>query len=97
MAGNLQQRLDSLKSKAKLLSEQHAKLTDYIRVADQRIAELQATVERQQAQISVLSQKIEHLQVVSTLAPNHEDVEKSRKFLAELLRDIDKCISELSE
>ena len=45
----------------------------------------------------MLRQRIEHLTVVTTLAPDHRDVEHTRAFLSGLLRDIDKCISELSE
>lgn len=97
MAGNLQQRLDSLKSKMQLMIERYAKLTDYARRADERIAEQQATIDKQAKEISQLNQKVEYLQVVSVLTPKREDVQQSREFLAELLRDIDRCINELSE
>lgn len=96
MAGNLQQRLDSLKSKAQLLVERYARVVDAKNAADIRIAELESTISRQKAEIDVMRQKIEHLQVVTTIAHNREDVERTRAFLAELVRDIDKCINELS-
>ncbi len=97
MAVNLKQRLDSLSSKALLLTERYASLSESYRGALQQIADLQATLERKEKEISLLNQQIEQLRVVSVIAPNHEDVEHSRRFLAELVRDIDKCISELSE
>ncbi len=97
MAGNLQQRLDSLKSKAQLLVERYARTEDARREAESRINDLELEIKRKDREISVLRQQLEQLQVVTTLSPRREDVERSRKFFAELLRDIDKCINELSE
>lgn len=97
MAGNLQQRLDSLSSKAQLLVERYVRLAEAKRLADKRISQLEADLERKEREMAFLRQQIEELQVVTTLAPRREDVERSRAFLSELLRDIDKCINELSE
>lgn len=97
MAGNLQQRLDSLRGKAQLLTERYAKLLEQKRVLEEQIAQFNATIERQQKEMAVMRQQIEYLQVVSVIAPKREDVERSRAFLAGLVRDIDKCINELNE
>ncbi len=97
MAGNLQQRLDSIRSKAQLLQSRYLMLLDEKRAADARILELQDTLERQKKEINIMQQQIEHLRVVTTLNPSRDDVERSRAILTELVRDIDKCISELTE
>lgn len=97
MAGNLQQRLDSIRSKAQLLQSRYLMLLDEKRAADARILELQDSLERQQKEINIMQQQIEHLRVVTTLNPSRDDVERSRAILTELVRDIDKCISELTE
>lgn len=97
MAGNLQQRLDSIRSKAQLLQSRYLMLLDEKRAADARILELQDTLERQKKEINIMQQQIEHLRVVTTLNPSRDDVERSRTILTELVRDIDKCISELTE
>ena len=97
MAGNLKQRLDSLSSKALLLTERYASLSERHREALQRINDLQSTLERKEKERALMRQQIEERRGGSVLAPNHADVEHTRKFLAELVRDIDKCISELSE
>lgn len=97
MAGDLKQRLDSLSSKTLLLTERYATLTESLRNALRQINDLRATLESKEQEINLLRQQIEQLRVVNVIAPNHEDVEHSRRFLAELVRDIDKCISELSE
>ena len=97
MAGNLQQRLDSLKSKTQLLVERYARMENARREAESRSNELEQEIARKDRETKVLRQQLEQLQVVTTLSPAREDVERSRKFFAELLRDIDKCINELSE
>ncbi len=97
MAGNLQHRLESLRGKAQLITERYASLLEQKRLADDTIAELRKELERTKRENNVLQQQIEHLKVVTTITPKREDVERSRAFLSELVRDIDKCISELTE
>ena len=49
-----------------------------------------------QQRISVRDAEIERLKVTSVLTPDHKDVEATRAFLSELVREIDKCIAQLS-
>lgn len=83
--------------KTRLLVERYAKLTEYVHTADETIADLRATIDRQAKEINELQQQIEYLRVVSVVSPKREDVQQTRAFLAELVRDIDNCINELSE
>lgn len=46
--------------------------------------------------IDDLNRQIEYLKVASVLTPNHHDVEETRAILSELVREIDKCINQLS-
>ncbi len=97
MAANLQQRLESIRSKASLLTERYVDLLEEKRAAEAKIAQLQSTLQHQQQEIDRLRQQNEQLRVVTTLSPKREDVERSRAFLSQLVRDIDKCIAELTE
>ena len=97
MAANLQQRLESIRSKASLLTERYVELLEEKRAAEAKIAQLQSTLQHQQQEIDRLRQQNEQLRVVTTLSPKREDVERSRAFLSQLVRDIDKCIAELTE
>lgn len=97
MAASLQQRIDSIKGKALLLMERYAELLDEKKAAEAQIAELRARVELQQREIDRMKVEIESLKVVTTLTPKREDVEQSRAFLSQLVRDIDKCIAELTD
>lgn len=97
MAANLQQRLENITSKAKLLTWRYQHLVQEHRSAEKRIADLEAIIEQQQQQAKLMALKIESLQVVSSIAPSRDETEKTRRILSELLRDIDKCINELTE
>lgn len=97
MAANLQQRLDSIRGKATLLTQRYAELLEEKRAAEAQIAELHTQLRRQQEELARMRQQIESLQVVTTLSRGREDVERSRAFLSQLVRDIDKCIAELTE
>ncbi len=97
MAATLQQRLESIRSKALLLTERYAEVLEEKRAAEAQIDELRAQLQRQQREMSHLKQQIENLQVVRTISRKREDVERSRAFLSQLVRDIDKCIAELTD
>lgn len=97
MAATLQQRLDSIRSKALLLTERYAEVLEEKRAAEAQIDELRAQLQRQQREMNHLKQQIENLQVVRTISRKREDVERSRAFLSQLVRDIDKCIAELTD
>lgn len=97
MAGNLQQRLDRLKSKTDLALARSQALQERLDAAKALVTSLEETIRSKDNEIAILHQRIEHLTVVNTLTPDHRDVEHTRAFLSGLLRDIDKCISELSE
>lgn len=97
MADELQTRLQSLQSKAKLLTERYKLLMRQKQHQDNELAQLQDTVRRQQKQIELLEQQLEHLRVVSPMSVRGADMELSRAVLSQLVRDIDKCIAELTD
>lgn len=97
MVGNLQQRLESIKAKAEIITERYRKVEAEKRAAELQIAELQATIRRQHAELQQAMLKIEQLQVVTTIVPRRENVEQTRVILSELVREIDKCINDLTQ
>lgn len=96
MARNLQQRIARLQSKATLLADRYKAVKRAKEESELREAELQAEIERLRREISVRDAEIERLKVTSVLTPDHKDVEATRAFLSELVREIDKCIAQLS-
>ncbi len=97
MADELQARIDSLKSKAKLLTERYKMIVQQKQLQNDRIGQLEATVDKQQREIRLLQQQNEQLRIVSTMAVKREDMEHTRTVLTQLVRDIDKCIAELTD
>lgn len=96
MAGNLQQRIDKIEAKGALLAERFAMLRDAKHQAEVKISDMEATIAGLNHTIDDLKRQIEYLKVASVLTPDHHDVEDTRAKLSELVREIDKCINQLS-
>lgn len=97
MADELQSRLRSLQSKAKLLTERYKTLLRHKQLQDNGVLQLQHTVKRQQERIALLEQQLEQMRVITPFAVQGADLEQSRVVLTQLVRDIDKCIAELTD
>lgn len=96
MAANLQHRIEKIEAKAALMVERYELLRQAKAAADDRVARLEETLERQRREIEERDRQIEYLKMVSVLSPDHRDVEATRALLSELVREIDKCINKLS-
>lgn len=97
MSSTLQQRLQAVTAKAHLLVSRYDTLLKAKEEADRRIEELEGELRKEQSLVARLKVEVEELRVVTTLTPRREDVEQSKAMLAEFLRDIDKCIDELTQ
>lgn len=76
--------------------ERYELLVKAKKAAQLRVTELEAEVERLKREIADRDRQIEYLKVASILSPDHKDVEATRAVLSELVREIDKCINQLS-
>lgn len=83
--------------KAESLTERYNALRQAKKEADETIDRLEKKISSQDDEIRILKSRIEYLTVVTTAIPNRQDVERSRARISELVREIDKCITELSE
>ena len=97
MASDLQQTLLRISRKAESLTERYNALYQAKKEADETISELEKKISGQEEEIRVLKSRGEYLTVVTTAIPDRRDVELSRARISELVREIDKCITELSE
>ncbi len=96
MAVTLQERVEKIKSKAALLHERYRALLNAKADADRRISELTEQINELNRKLKDKEREIEWLKVSSVLTPDHNDVEETRRFISELVRDIEKCIAQLS-
>ena len=97
MAVALQERIDKIKVKAGLLTERYDSLLQAKLAADRRIEELTSYLDNARREIDDLQRQIEYLKVASVAAPDHRDVEKARTFISGLVREIDNCITRLTQ
>ena len=97
MAANLQQLVQSLRSKHEELARRYREATTQRDEALRQVADLEYTVKQQQRDIERLTQQVDFLTVVNTVMPDRDDIEKSRAILSGLVREIDKCIKDISE
>ncbi len=97
MAVNLHETLDRLRSKSDVLIARYKALaTEKENVVQQNI-ELQNTITSLRKQLEQALRENEYLKLARSISLNNEDLVKSRTTIARLVRDIDKCISQLTE
>lgn len=97
MARDFKQQLDSVSAKLLVLSERYHKLDESYRAARAEITELKATLLAHEREIDRLKVDNEYLTVASTVGGNRENREAVRALIADLVRDIDRCITDLLE
>lgn len=97
MAGEFQQIIDRINAKTGLILERYTIVNRQRREALARIEELEAQLRKLQGENQKLAMEVEFLKIATTIAPDRKDVENTRAMLTELVREIDKCISELND
>lgn len=96
MADGLGARLDRLAAKAQLFADKYNRLAAAKRESDRRVDELLRQLEHQSIEIADLRRRLAYQEVAGAVAPTREAVEQSRSVIAELVREIDKCIADLT-
>lgn len=97
MAADFDSRLNAVEAKAQLLAERFNALMTERRRLMQQVADLRSQLDEARRTIETQQARVEYLQLATTILPSSEDVEHSRRFLSELVWEIDKCINQLSE
>lgn len=97
MAGEFQQIIDRINAKSQLILERYAMVSRQRSEALERIDELESQLRRLQADNERLSREVEFLRIATTIAPDRKDVADTRAMLSELVREIDRCISDLDD
>jgi len=97
MAGELQQHIASIEAKAQVLVERYNRLCELQRQAEEIIAELKAAIADRDNRLAQLESEVAFLRNSIALAPTADDVDRTRRIVSELVREIDKCIRDLSE
>ena len=97
MPGELKQTIERVSNKAKILVERYHVLLESKRQADARILEQDAMILAQKKEIESLRQQVEYLQIATNVIPDNSQTERTRTLISTLVREIDRCINDLTQ
>ncbi len=97
MASDLHQQIERVRAKTLVLSEKYAMTRASLEEAREQITDLKAKIMSRDKTIQDLKAKVEYLTVVSVIEHDAGSVEASRAIIADLLKEVDKCIRDLVE
>lgn len=97
MSVNFEQRLNNISAKTQMLMQRYHYVVTQRDEALKRLSLANNELESARKRIEELTRQVEYLRMASALEVVDSDIEQSRKFLSELVWEIDKCINQLSE
>lgn len=97
MARDFQQQLESVGAKLLVVSERYHKLEESYQAAKAEITDLKATLMARDRELDRLRVRNEYLTVASSVRGSREELETTKAMIAELVREIDRCIADLLE
>lgn len=93
---DLKQTLDRIAGKASLLAERYRRVVKQRDELREQVEFLTQQIEERDRTIADLNVRVEYLSVVGVTNPTRDDVKQSRAVLLKLVRDIDRCINDLT-
>lgn len=97
MNNDVQSSLQRLTRKCSFLVDRFKTVDAERRQAVEQVNALNEKLYQQSTEIEKLRTELEYLRVSSALTPGADDVERTRAIIADMVRDIDRCIAELKE
>lgn len=96
MAKELQNTLSRLAEKHRFLVTRYQTLLNQNNSLKERVAELEKQVAERDSRLEKLETRSEYLEISSAIAPNFAELESTRDMVADLVREIDRCIADLN-
>ncbi len=84
-------------AKTEIIEQRYLKILENLEAANAKIEELERINAAKDRELEQLKIKIEYLQLATTIAPTRDQVEEARAMISGLIRDIDRCITDLSD
>lgn len=97
MAENLQETLSRLAAKTAMLLQKYAEMASSKQAAEARASELEAENAELRSRLRQTEVDNENLRIVRHVASSPEELAKGKAMISQLVRDIDKCIAQLTE
>lgn len=96
MATDLHSTIERILNKSSVLVEKYHALEAEKVNAELKIRQLQEEIATLKKELEQLRQDNEYLRMARTIAPSYEQLAESRAIISQLVRDVDKCISQLT-
>ncbi|RXE72036.1 hypothetical protein ED352_02120 [Muribaculaceae bacterium Isolate-002 (NCI)] len=97
MSVNFEQRLNEINAKTRMLTQRYQYVVMQRNEALERLSQVSGELAAARQRIEELTRQVDYLRMASAIEAVDGDIEQSRRFLSELVWEIDKCISQLSE
>lgn len=97
MAVELQQTIDRVSAKTRIILERYMIMKRQREEDARRMEMLEKELEKTKAENQRLRTRAEYLTMASIITPGREDVERTRALLSRLVREIDRCITDLND
>lgn len=97
MASDLQNTLRRIAGKSEILIEKYRALTAEKRKVEAANEELRSRNESLRKEVETLRRENEYLRLARTISATPEQAQANRSRIAKIVRDIDKCISQLTD
>ncbi len=96
MATDLHSTIERILNKSSVLVEKYHALEAENESAKQEIRQLQNEVLALKKEVEILRQDNEYLRIARSIVPSYEQLAESKSIINQLVRDVDKCISQLT-
>lgn len=90
-------RIADIRTRSQLLVKRIADERAARRRAESRVEELTAECDTLRRRLAESERQVEYLKVARLVNTSREDIDRSRRVISDLVREIDKCIADLSE
>lgn len=97
MAESLSEIFERMLQKQGVVIEKYQALQEKCERLMEENSSLSAELEEQKKEIQQLKLENDYLKIARSIAPDRETLENSRRLIAKLVRDVDKCIEQLNE
>lgn len=97
MAEDFNAQIKRIQAKATVVAEKYLTLKTAFEKLHKENNQLKAELLVRDKEIEQLRMKVEHLSIASTVKAGSEDLEATKAMVAEMVREIDQCIIDLSE
>ncbi|MDE6654739.1 MAG: hypothetical protein K2K05_00980 [Muribaculaceae bacterium] len=84
-------------AKTEIIEQRYLKILETLDAANARIEELERLNAAKDRELEQLKVKNEYLRMATTIAPTRDQMEGARAMISGLIRDIDRCITDLSD